>query len=323
MAGILNNKERIIDFVITDAGKKQAAIGELRINFASFTDLHTFYETSGSSEIPTLAADASDRIFFEAFNRYQDTIVPELEAGYSLQPFQTKDFTVVGSSIISGTFTPNDISGSHGSNILTGSILGASLPMMLDGITENFGDQRIIGSVDEFSFYQDFQISPMTASFFIDNNTNYGRAGVGLQGNVMLDDVPSIFSDQRFADFANFKFLPPENVPNVGAESGSLLGNYPRLNEQEIISLDDMMNKLKSKQVQVFEFDKTSRTNNIVIQFFERGTGGITKLAVIDFGEFDDDDVESAGRRVLFVGKIKRDSFGADTFVSVFTVVID
>ena len=99
MAGILNSKERIIDFIMTEEGKRQASSGQMKIEFASFTDRHTFYEVSSSAGsgdpigLPGVAEDASSRIFFEATNRYQDVIVPELEGGDSLRPFKTSEFT--------------------------------------------------------------------------------------------------------------------------------------------------------------------------------------------------------------------------------------
>ena len=46
-------------------GRRQAAYGQLRIKFATFTDHHTFYQSTGSHNV---AIDASDRLFFEATN---------------------------------------------------------------------------------------------------------------------------------------------------------------------------------------------------------------------------------------------------------------
>jgi len=318
MAGILNNKERILDFIVTQEGKRQAGVGELNIRYATFTDLHTFYETSGSLTQPKLAADASNRIFFETHNRYQDVIVPELEAGYSLRPFRTSDFDVVGGTIASGTL---QVGFNEMPNVLTGSALGPALSLVLDGITRNFTEQRIVGSIDEFSLYQNVVLSPVTGTFSIDSSTKYFRAE--KNGTANLDSLPSIFSDRRFADFANFKYLPPENAPRPGEDHGKPLGNYPRLNEQEILTLDDLMNSLKQKPMQRFDFAETSRDNNIVVQFFEQDNAGVEKLSVVDFGSFEDDEPHSRGKRVLFVGKIQRDSFGAETFLCLFTVVID
>lgn len=320
MAGILDSKERILDFIVTQEGKRQAGIGELKMKYATFTDLHTFYDTSGSLSQPKLASEASSRIFFEAFSRYQDTIVPELEAGYSMRPFRTSDFLVAGGSISSGTFS----TGIHQSlEILSGSDTINSLPLVLDGITQNFENQRVIGTTDEFSLYQDLELSPRSVNFHINESSEYFRAG--NSGETNLEDIPSIFSDRRFSNFANFMYLPPVNQPLPGQslDQSSRLGDYPFLNEKQILSLNDLNNSLSGKQKKTITFSKTSRRNNIVVQFFEKSPLGIEKLSVVDFGQFEDDEPLSSGKHVLFVGKIQRDSFGSETFLCLFTVVID
>ena len=60
MAGILNNKERIMDSLVTQLGREQAAEGVLNFRFASFTDYHTFYQLSGSDNV---AEDHTSRIY--------------------------------------------------------------------------------------------------------------------------------------------------------------------------------------------------------------------------------------------------------------------
>ena len=44
MAGILDNKNRIMDTIITTSGRRQISSGRLRVEYASFTDGGTFYE---------------------------------------------------------------------------------------------------------------------------------------------------------------------------------------------------------------------------------------------------------------------------------------
>jgi len=323
MAGILNNKERILDFIITKVGKEQAGVGELKIKYATLTDLHTFYEKSGSLEIPDLADDASNRILFEAHSRYQDIVVPELKAGMYLQPFKAGEQTeIAGGGLLLSSSIRQGVSGTYQ---LSGSNLEEKMGLFLDGLTNNFTDQRIIGTNDEFSFYQDIEISPSSGSFFINSETKYLRAGIGGSGHTNSSNIPSIFSDRRFADFPNFKFLPPKNLPAPGQtlEEASVLGTYPRLNEKPIITIDELEDSLKDKESFTIEFSKTSRDNNLVIQFFEQDTGVIEKLAVVDFGSFEDEDPLSQGKRVLYVGKIKNDSKGANTFLCIFTIVID
>jgi hypothetical protein len=341
MAGILDSKERVMDFYITQEGKRQAGFGELRVKFASFTDYHTFYETSGSLTQPELAADASGRIFFEAYSRYQDVIVPELEAGYSLRPFRTADFEVAGRTIASGTFQVGFI---DRLNVLTGSDLPLATEEILTGVLQNFTNQQIIGSIDEYSFSNDFSVSlsstgftppgnasPKTSAFVVDERTEYFRSQekLGTNGVAQLENLPSIFNDRRFSRFPNFLYLPPENAPKPGERKGNTLADYPRLDEKPILSLDEIMDFLKGKQKTEIQFNATSRFNNLVYQFFEGSRLGIDKLSIVDFGKFDDeipgspDSLLSPGRRVFFVGKMRRDASGAETFLCLFTVIID
>jgi len=328
MAGILDSKERVMDFIITQEGKLQAGTGELRVKFASFTDYHTFYETSGSAEIPTLADDATNRIFFEAYSRYQDMIVPELTAGSSLRPFRAGDFSVVGGNIASGTFRTGMIT--QLDFILSGNDLPSMTPLVMDGITKNFNEQRIIGSIDEFSFSNDFVMSPNTVNFSIDKNTEYFRHDDSSASDaVSLENIPSLFSDRRFSRFSNFMYLPPQNVPLPGEITGSQLSNYVNLNEKSKETLDELMSTLTGKQVSEVYFSTTSRSNNIVCQLFESDISGVDKLSIVEFGAFDDanptspDSLLSPGRRVFFAGKLTRDSTGAETFLCIFTIIID
>lgn len=328
MAGILDSKERVMDFIITQEGKRQAGFGELRVKFASFTDLHTFYEKSGSANMPDLADNTDNRIFFEAYSRYQDVIVPELEAGYSLRPFRTADFDVTGRVISSGTFQVGFI---DRPNVLTASDLPLAVPDVLTGITQNFNNQQIIGSIDEYSFSNDFSVSLSNPTFLIDEKTDYFRSKEqqGTEGIVQLENLPSIFNDGRFSRFPNFLYLPPENLPLPGQERGNVLAEYPKLNEKPILTIDELMSTLKGKQKSELVFNSTSRFNNLVCQIFEGSQLSVDKLSMVDFGSFDDetpgspDALLSPGRRVFFAGKIRRDVSGAETFLCLFTIIID
>lgn len=360
MAGILDSKERVMDFIITQEGKRQAGFGELRVKFASFTDLHTFYEASGSAQISNLADDASNRIFFEAHSRYQDLVVPELEAGTSLRPFKTSDFNVAGGLIASGTFksgfidTPDVMlaSSSNGSfEFIDGMDLQA-VPKVLDGIAQNFFEQRTIGSIDEYSENNNFILQPSFYNFKIDDFTDYLRTTQASGGTITLENVPSMFNDFRFERFPNFLYLPPENMPLPGEQSGSKLANYFNFSEngvstaiiqgdtaaetallsaegQKKVEFPILLEWLKTKQKFTVEFEQTSRANNIICQIFEAGNLGFDKLSIIDYGQFPDENpgspesLVSPSRRVFFVGKIRRDSTGAETFICLFTMVVD
>ena len=323
MAGILNNKERIIDFLITDEGQRQASTGQMKIEYASFTDMHTFYVPSSSfgsgdpSALPDVAEDASSRIYFEATHRYQDVIVPELEAGNSLRPFRTADFEFEGKIIASGTFRSGF---SQRATILTGSQIVQISEQSIEGITKNFEDLRILATSDPFSDTTGFVLTPPTGSFSLSNITKMGRTNTNT---VALEDVPSLFADRRFAHFPNFKYLPPRNTPIPGDLEGPPMGKYAQLNETEILSLADLEAELSGKSYVDIKFSDTSRDNNLVGQIFEYSSLGVEKLSIVDFGEFGDNDPFSPGKRVFFVGKLKRDADGSETFLNIFTVVFD
>ena len=306
----------MIDFLVTEEGKRQASSGQMKIEYASFTDMHTFYAASGTLE-PNIAENASDRIFFEAVNRYQDVIVPELEAGNSLRPFRTSDFYFDGKVIASGTFR---VGHQKKGNIITGSSIYSIAERSLSGITQNFNDLRTLGTIDPFAMTSGFEASMTTGSFYFWNNMPMGRS---FDGSISLEAAESLFADKRFSHYSNFAYLPPVNRPTPGSPSGIPLGLYPKLNEVPIVTFDELTDGLKDKQKIEINFSDTSRENNIVGQVFEYASTGIDKLSIIDFGEFDDDDPFSPGKRVVFVGKIYLDANGAETFMNIFTVVFD
>lgn len=173
MAGILNNKERMIDFLITDQGRRQMADGRMKIEFATVTDRHTFYQSTGSSD-PDVAEDASNRVFFEATRLINDTIVPELHAGFSMDPFRVGDLEVSGKKIVSGTFL--DPGGTTvSSNVISGSNMSSKFTeKFLPGLTKNFTNMQILSTKDPFADSSDFSLSAHTGTFVItDTNLDF------------------------------------------------------------------------------------------------------------------------------------------------------
>ena len=74
-------------------------------------------------------------------------------------------------------------------------------------------------------------------------------------------------------------------------------------------------------------FTETSDLNNLLTQFYEedKNKGTITKLEVIDAGEFpyDENDIERPAKRVFYVGKIFFDLNDIPSFINYFTVFFD
>ena len=73
MAGILNKKTRFIDLAITNEGKRQLAAGMLIPEYASATDMHTFYEKSEKYD------DVRKRLMFQVMEKPENKIVLEVD----------------------------------------------------------------------------------------------------------------------------------------------------------------------------------------------------------------------------------------------------
>ena len=70
MAGILDPKERVIDFVLTKFGREKFADdGQLKVSFITISDSNIFYQSSGS-----YADDDKYRLFLEASNTGNDRV---------------------------------------------------------------------------------------------------------------------------------------------------------------------------------------------------------------------------------------------------------
>ena len=317
MAGILDSKQRVMDVMITDEGRAQAASGELTIKYVTFTDRHTFYETDTPLLDDAVANDASGRIYFECSSRHQDQIVVEtIDAGV-IKPFRSTDFDLSQENLISGLTAEGapaeDITVYSGSNFVENS------NSFIDDLTKNFSEQQILGTYDPFSDSTEFTLNNTSLSFTISNNNPVASDSE----NVRLENIESIFQDKRFSTLPNFLYLPPENAPRTGERYGRKLGNYVNWNQKPILTFQELLSQLSNKEYYDIEFVETSRENNIVVQPFEFSEFGVKKLCVVDYGEFPDEDPTSPGKRVFFVGKIFKDAFGSSTFVNIFTIIMD
>jgi hypothetical protein len=315
MSGILDNKTRIMDAIITLAGRRQMASGRLRVEFASFTDGGTFYQ----ADVVSGSDDATNRIFFEATSRPQDTITFETDDSGNLIPINTdSDLSIIDGDIFSKSTGSSD----YGSYIFaSGSGDFASLSAgIITGSVDNFKNLYMLGTRSPTEIDKNLRLSNTTLSYTIDEDAPFPDA-TGVEINI--DAVEPLFVDKRLSHIDNFKFLPPVFPPVPGFDEGGQLGDYVNLNESDELTYDQLMAEIKRKESFTIDFDSTSSENNIVMQMFETGNGKFLKLDVIDFGEFSTDETSRANKRVFFIGKVFLDSVKMPTFVNLFTMVID
>jgi hypothetical protein len=350
--GILDKKTRFIDLVVTQEGKRQIASGKLRAEFASLSDIGAFYSISDKDMI-------SDRLYFEAMERPENSIVIEKDDSGKLLPFDfSPSGSIVGNNIFSGSLVSDvfqllSVTGSQYSNMET-QILSSSL--------KHFKNNRFLGSFDKPTD-RDFELDNNDITFKITNTVPF--AGGPLKERIHVNNAEPFFLDSKLTHLPNFQFLPPVNTDgsNYGSYEdprsltketwedikkhlgenhfktttnidnqkntdlkSNLVGDYGNESRKLLINGQLPSVPQQKKGSKVINFKKSSNDNNIMIQFFEDSLGStITKLDIVDAGIFVDntDNQRRYEKRVFYVGKVFTDDYETPTFINIFTIVMD
>jgi len=263
MAGILDNKTRVLDAIVTQIGRSQIARGGLKIEFASFTDATTYYQ---ADEV-TANDDANMRIYFEApGTKQQDFITFETDdSGRLLGYPETQDLTIVGDELFKKDASTSDInslvfvSGSGDFASLSDGILASSI--------NNFKNNYIIGTTGNggIKARRELKVSPDRHTFIISNTFPFdGNPRLAVTN---IDSVECLFLDRRLSHFPNFKFLPPMVIEpsedvfdfNKEKEKGKkqvFLGSYKPISEQQRdMTFTDVMSHLNGKKSRGIDSD--------------------------------------------------------------------
>lgn len=319
MAGILDPKTRFMDTFLTQVGRSQLAHWELRFSFATFSDYATFY--SKDSDDPTRAESAAGRLFFEAFNRPQDQVIPEFDDDGQIS-FPAGEFDITNGSILVLSSSTAAIPGSP--EFLHGTSLVQSASIAFSDCVDSFKDMKPLRSSEILSDNDGFKTNVTSHAFLM---TSAIPIPPSKPQRIALQNIESLWQDKKLTHVPNFKFMSP-----INKTSQAELREYPKLQQPTPLTFQDLMASLKtgnpSGETGVgppleITFPETSLSNNIVCQMFEVCSGSVDKLRVIDFGEFADEDPYSPGKHVFFAGKLYQDGGGEDTFVNLFTIVFD
>ena len=299
MAGILNNKQRIMDAIFTVEGRRQMANGTIRLSFASFTDEGLFYDSDDGVHIREIMDPGF--LTFEAVSLPKDVIVPEVDDTGAFSITNSDNSKIVnGRQIISGS-----------SGFQTGSInvfSGSSSTM--ETAIQHFDWNQIIGTVDS--------LNDEIKSFECHKNTVNLTTKNLPELRTHVSNLRPLLFDSHLAHMKNLKYLPPQFEENNTMKP---LGNYPKITSEDHSTFDTfaVTELLPSISKDTVRFVKTSEANNLIGQCFEIGEYGIKKLIMIDYGEY----IE-AGEvlgRIFYLGKIARDSSGTPRFIRTFTLV--
>jgi hypothetical protein len=333
--GILDNKSRVLDTIITVEGRRQLSQGGINIAYVSFTDTATFYK----ADVASGSQDATQRIFLESCQLPQDQVTFQADDTGDLLPFSNADgIPQAPGKILSYTYTgttgtliagsKQDVSSSRGAGF------AAHTDTLLAASADNFNKLRVIATQDPIFEDDGFAVGPDQVTFTINNLRPISDLS---QIAAHISSVDSIFSDPRFSNLPNFRYLPPVNkvtdtaldLTDYRATSQVQLGAYWPWGRTQLagLSLPQIVYELKYYEqlgcMRAFSFDPTSISNTLVGQFFERNFDTIRKLDVVDYGRYRTGNPTQPTAHVFFVGKVQVDEKGTDTFIHLFTLVFE
>lgn len=331
MSGILENKSRIMDTIVTLEGRRQISSGKLKIEHVSFTDGGTFYQ----ADVVSGSSDATTRVYLEQCHLPQDQITFEADDSGRLQPFRNDKGTQVrDGQILEYSFdalTSTTITGSNqGVRVLTGDEFASTAETLLASSIDNFVKLRTIASKDKIFEDDGFGVGNKDIEFVITNEKPISNP---THHAAHVNHLESLFNDVRLSHVKNFKYLPPVNkVDNQSVDrtdhrstSNYHIGNYPPWGRSHIFGLNPSQIEHELRHfadmhfMRHITFDPTSRENRLVGQFFEVTHNVMRKLDVIEYGSYS---VSRGVRRsVFFVGKVMNDENGTHTFIHLFTLV--
>jgi hypothetical protein len=292
VAGILDSKSRVFDFALTPQGKRQLASGKIRFVKATVSDRSSFYEKDPTGG----ATDATQRVYFETYQRAGDQVTVESDDSGLLLPF------------------PGASQSATDSNASTDRVEFASsgASLSLDSVSNFEGLKALLSDDPNDPDVRSFSITGRSFVFYNSLST--------APRVKKIDQIESVLFDKRLQRKPNFQYLPPLN------ERGEPLGKYSDFRQQFTdspdLSLGELVANKRGERQQVFasNFNGDRQKNVLNLQVFETTRdGAVRKLDLIDFGEITQG---SQNLRIVFAGRVILNSFQFPTFVNILTLVL-
>jgi len=349
MAGILNKRERFIDLIMTNEGKRQLFDGEMKPVYASLSDKFSVYDDDNDSQSNKKKID---KFNIEASSLSIDEIVLEVDdSGRLTLPSQSEEYSVVGNKIFEAIKEETRLT----YNLVNSSSFASTAEKIKNQSIENFQKNKFLSSKSMLEKFDNFKIESNTHTFSITNSTPFPEGT--LTQAIDIDDAEPFMFDSKLAHYKNFQFLPPVNKDgsNVGQYSDfrsttkgdyqqiknslnissfdfspldqegttvDYVGDVPIINRESNLNIDTVIAKPFKKII----FEDTSQHNNILLQIYEKNINGLKmkKLDIVDAGEFhDENDPQNPLKHVYYVGKVYFDTNNIPTFINMFTLIFD
>ena len=313
MAGILDRKNRIIDFILTPEGYKQMSLHDIRFKYATFSDNSSIYHNDDNN----VFLSGGHNLRFETANNIKDLVNPEIDLNRG--GFFNLDLTTEDNS----TFFAFDI---LDLNDDSQTFLSAS-SQLHKRIEDNLKEKNILlttGSLDNFDMkiFSDSGENQLENFYFVQKDFREELPPTMLKEEVLLAEFDLIKDDARFSNKTNFLYLPPENL------SGASLGEYTNTQQKiskilvknSVNSLSDvdaainesikLLENNEKIQKKYFNFSKKKPNPSYIFQIYDvaKSNDLIEKLVIVDHGDIQylDNKGKRKFRRVFSAGKLYR-----------------
>ena len=246
MSGILNAKQRIMDFSLTREGYQQINNNDLRIKYATLNDKNAIYESLPDSYN---VADINAMPFlFENFDTDMDVFNPEIDLNLSflttnleknikaVTDYQNNKIDISNGQIfVSSSDVENlllNLTSMTNNSLNKSSILLSDNYINFDAQSDqNFEISLNLKKINDQNITNDIDVANFSLNEYSDPNVLYDNLSSGSY-YTLLDENSKInnntmLEDSRFINKLPLLFLPPSNMnPEIVSRNNSILESF-------------------------------------------------------------------------------------------------
>ena len=294
MSGVLDNKKRVLDVILTELGRDQMKRGEFEVSFVTFSDKGSQYVDDGTG----VASSILDNMYFETYSSPADEIIPEID--------NEGDFILTKK--ISPTLTVNN---------------GVLFELTQDGYQQVDAFKNIEAFTDittgRWEGLQILRTESSLADFETDRN-EFTLDIPNKQSPSNVENLKPILVDPRFVGNVNTLFLPPVSETNGQLGPMRAYNRFGPENTKENVLENDIKRKSWATNRIQLGNDNTYDSYNIIGQTYMKRDKSVRKYLVVDGGEYLDDQ-GIPNMQIYHLGFIYKDENGTSKFSRGFSIV--
>ena len=294
MSGVLDNKKRVLDVILTELGRDQMNRGEFEVSFVTFSDKGSQYVDDGTG----VASSILDNMYFETYSSPADEIIPEID--------NEGDFILTKK--ISPTLTVNN---------------GVLFELTQDGYQQVDAFKNIEAFTDittgRWEGLQILRTESSLADFETDRN-EFTLDIPNKQSPSNVENLKPILVDPRFVGNVNTLFLPPVSETNGQLGPMRAYNRFGPENTKENVLENDIKRKSWATNRIQLGNDNTYDSYNIIGQTYMKRDKSVRKYLVVDGGEYLDDQ-GIPNMQIYHLGFIYKDENGTSKFSRGFSIV--